>query len=103
MARRKVSMGAAISILARQEAEEQINHADITAFGGCGDCHRSIRQGEERREREARRLAKSVSGLSRREFNVALRKVRKARSWQRTWERTVYEAMVRSGYPLELL
>lgn len=68
-----MNMGKALSIIARQAAREQMYHDDIDLFYGGGECHAIVVRGECRRARQARRQAKSVSGLSRRVFNLKLR------------------------------
>ena len=67
--RNQIQMGKAISIIAKARAAEYIMHADVDAYYAPSECHELVSRGEERRERQARRHAKSISGLSRRGFN----------------------------------
>jgi len=69
-------LGKAFGLIARQEAYEQMMHADISAWHAPSECHAVVARGEKRRLREARRHAKAVSGLSRRAFNVELKRTR---------------------------
>ena len=71
----QVQMGRAVSIIAAHFAAEHIAHADVDAFGAPSECHALVARGEAQRERQARRLAKAASGLSRAEFNRRLRKL----------------------------
>lgn len=66
------SMGRALTIMARQDVREIVMHEDVSAWGAPSECHQSVSRGEFLRRREARRLAKSVSGLSRAAFNREL-------------------------------
>ncbi len=68
-------LGKAIGIIARACANESIMHEDISAWGAPSECHADVEKGEAIRLRHAHRLAKSVSGLSRRAFNKELTKV----------------------------
>jgi len=81
--KRVQNLGRAFTIIAEWHAKEQALHADVAAFGAPGECHAMVSRGESKREREARRLARSVSGLSRRQFNMAFKAVRRLRGWQR--------------------
>lgn len=71
-------VGKALGILARFEAREIVKHADVGMFYAPSECHSLVAKNEDKRAREARRHAKAVSGLSRREFNKELRKYRNA-------------------------
>ena len=69
-------LGKAFGFMARQEAYEQMMHADMSARHAPSECHADVRRGEHYRRRAARRHAKAVSGLSRRAFNVELKRTR---------------------------
>ena len=69
-------IGKAFGIIARAEAREIMMHQDVSAFYAPSECHALVSRGEERRKREARRHAKSISGLSRRAFNRELKAFR---------------------------
>ena len=75
-------LGKAFTIIARQQVLESILHADVDAFGAPSECHGLVRKGELRREREAWRHAKAVSGLNRRNFRKAMKSLDR-----RTFER----------------
>lgn len=81
------SMGRALSVMARQEVREIIMHEDVSAWGAPSECHSSVSRGEEIRRRQARRLAKSISGLSRAAFNREL--CRSGGYGGRAWARVV--------------
>lgn len=68
-------LGKAITILAMHNVRESITHADIAAYHAPGEWHRIVAKGEPRRYRAARRLAKSVSGLSRTAFNREMKRL----------------------------
>lgn len=68
-------LGAAIGIIAAQAAAEDFGHADLAAFNAPGECHDDMQRGEAARMRQARRRAKSVSGLSRSAFNRELQQL----------------------------
>lgn len=70
-----MQMGRALTIIARAEASEIVMHEDVSAYHAPSECHRDVSRGEEARRRTARRHAKSVSGLSRRQFNSVLKTV----------------------------
>ena len=68
-------LGKAIGIMAAFEAAEYFAHADVDIMYAPSACHEIVARGEVQRRRLARRHAKAASGLSRREFNLALRKI----------------------------
>lgn len=68
-------MGRAVSIMARAFATEMVMHDDVRAFHAPSECHALVARNEEKRTRQARRHAKAISGLSRREFNKAWKRV----------------------------
>jgi hypothetical protein len=69
------NLGRALSVIARQQVGEIIMHEDVRAWGAPSECHRDVERGEISRARQARRLAKSVSGMSRASFNRELRSI----------------------------
>jgi hypothetical protein len=85
-------LGKAFSIIARARAREEMMHMDVDAFHAPSECHGLVSRGEDRRLRQARRHAKSVSGLNRRQFRQALKKLN-----QRHFEKLV-EAFIPVGF-----
>lgn len=75
------SLGRAFSIIAKANVLEGIMHEDVAAWHAPSECHGLVSRGEARRIRIAHRHARAVSGLSRRQFNQAFRRLD-----QRTWE-----------------
>ena len=66
----KRELGRAIGIYCKALAAELFAHDDVDIMGAPGECHAIVARGEAKRLRQARRIAKSVSGLSRRAFNA---------------------------------
>lgn len=64
-------LGKALSIIAMHRAKQEIIAADLAAFYAPGECGRLVFRNRDREERQARRHAKSVSGLNRRQFRLA--------------------------------
>lgn len=67
-------LGKALSIVATQRAELEMMFMDLHAFHAPSECGALILRGEDRRKREAMRHARSVSGLSRRQFRLEVGK-----------------------------
>jgi hypothetical protein len=70
-------VGKALSILAMHEAKQLAISADLAAFHAPGECAKLAFKNSHREERQARRHAKSVSGLNRRQFRLV-----EKRSWR---------------------
>lgn len=70
-------VGKALSILAMHHARQEMIGIDLHAFGAPGECYPLAFKNSHREERQARRHAKSVSGLNRRQFRLV-----EKRSWR---------------------
>ncbi len=68
------NLGKALGIVAREEAHNAIMHMDVDVMYAPSECHNLVARGRIKRQREARRHAKAVSGLNRRLFRKALDK-----------------------------
>ncbi len=67
------NLGRALSIVFLAQVREEIMHMDVAAFGAPSECHDAVSKGEEKRLRQARRHARAVSGVNRRQFRLALK------------------------------
>jgi hypothetical protein len=95
-----MSLSAALTVLARAEANEHLMHADVSAFGAPSECHELVSRGESKRGRLARRIAHSRCQLS---YGAMVRKARKHNVIvfehnNRAWSRLLNECMKSSGY-----
>lgn len=81
------NLGKALSIIVRANVDEDIMHSDVDAFGAPSECHGSVSKGESRRLRQARRHAKAASGLTARQFSIAIRRVYSDKRNDRPFER----------------
>lgn len=66
-------VGRAISILADFDAGETLAHLDVDLYNAPSECHGLVSRGELTRRRRAYRHAKSVSGLTSRQFRKVLK------------------------------
>lgn len=57
------NLGRALSVIARHEACEAVMHEDVSAFGAPGECHALVSRGEDRRLRQARKVAAGIAGV----------------------------------------
>lgn len=55
------NLSKALTILARAEAAEHFQHADVDAFHAPSECHVLVSRGEARRQRHARKHAEAVA------------------------------------------
>ena len=86
----KRQLGRAFSVLAQQEAQEQLDHLDVEIFGAPSECHALVDKGKHLRRRRARRVAHSVSSLTNYQFRKALRQLR-----NRDFDRAVTTILMR--------
>lgn len=70
---RKQQLGRAITILAQQQADEEIAHMDVSAWGAPSECHGVVAKGADDRYRRAYRRARAISGLTNKQFQKAIR------------------------------
>lgn len=55
------NLSAALTILARAEADEHFLHADVDAFGAPSECHELVSRFEAERQRRARKHAEAIA------------------------------------------
>jgi hypothetical protein len=92
------NLGKVLTILARQECDENFAHADLAAFGAPSECHRDVKRGETYRFRHARRYAEAVA---RRPYRVIVREARRRGCplGGPQWDRAVGRVYERQGFP----
>ena len=66
-------LGRALTIVAAEYARRMFIDSDLAAFHAPSECYKDAHKGDLRRERIARRKAKSISGLNRRQFRLILK------------------------------
>lgn len=84
------NLGAALSRIVLQEAQECFMHADVSAWGAPSECHELVSRGEARRRRLARRSAEAIA---RAPMRVILREAER-----RIGKRALHRAMEEAGY-----
>lgn len=71
-------LGKAFSVIARQLASEEMAHDEVDAYYAPSECHGLVKKHMVKKHRLARRYARSISGLNRCQFRIALERNERA-------------------------
>jgi len=94
------NVSAALTVLARAEANEQLMHDDVRAWGAPSECHADVARGAAERWRTARRRAHALTGLR---WRAMVRRLRRDYGlsldpYDRQWSRIVDHAYRTLGW-----